>query len=188
MKWGKQYAFLLGLGLLFIKAEIKGQAINGDTIFVDSKTVVAVRFPSLPTNWYTNPPEVLYNLISLPTGFTIIAKKKNTPPAELFVLENKRIHRFIIVNTKPPVGFSRITDYDFSTVKKIKERVMQMEDSDKKYLNAIAMADKLYNEEKYEEAKIFYTAALNMYKRPWPKDQISKINKQLKKTKRKKKN
>ncbi len=186
MKWGKQYAVLLGFGLLFIKSEIKAQAINGDTIFVDSKTVVAVRFPSLPSNWYTNPPEVPYNLISLPTGFTIIAKKKNTPSAELFVIENKRTHRFIIVNQKPPVGYSRITDYDFSTVKKIKERVMQMEDSDKKYLNAIAAADKLYNEQKYEEAKIFYTAALDMYKRPWPKDQISKINKQLKKQKRKK--
>ena len=186
MKRVKQYAFLLSLVLLFIKCEIKAQAINGDTILVDSKTVVAVRFPSLPTNFYTNPPDAPYNLVSLPTGFTIIAKKKNTPAAELFVIENKRTHRFIIVNKKPADGYSRITDYDFSTVKKLKERIMQMEDRDKKYLDAIAAADKLYNEEKYEEAKTFYTAALDMYKRPWPKDQISKINKKLKKQKRKK--
>lgn len=186
MKRVKQYVFFLSLGLLLIQCEVRAQSINGDTILVDSKTVVAVRFPSLPTNFYTNPPDAPYNLVSLPTGFTIIAKKKNTPPAELFVIENKRTHRFIIVNKKPADGTSRITDYDFSTVKKLKERIMQMEDRDKKYLDAIAEADKLYNEEKYEEAKIFYTSALNMYKRPWPKDQISKINKQLKKQKRKK--
>jgi len=186
MKKVKLFVALLSVGLLFINYEIKAQAINGDTIFVDSKTVVAVRFPSLPTNFYTNPPDAQYNLVSLPTGFTIIAKKKNTPAAELFVIENKRTHRFIIVNKKQAGGSSRITDYDFSTVKKLKERIMQMEDRDKKYLDAIAAADKLFNEDKYEEAKIFYTAALDMYKRPWPKDQISKINKQLKKQKRKK--
>ncbi len=186
MKRVKQYVFFLSLGLLLIKCEVRAQSINGDTILVDSKTVVAVRFPSLPTNFYTNPPDAPYNLVSLPTGFTIIAKKKNTTSAELFVIENKRTHRFIIVNKKPADGTSRITDYDFSTVKKLKERIMQMEDRDKKYLDVIAEADKLYNEEKYEEAKIFYNAALNMYKRPWPKDQILKINKQLKKQKRKK--
>lgn len=187
MKRVKQYVFFLSLGLLLIKCEVRSQSINGDTILVDSKTVVAVRFPSLPTNFYTNPPDAPYNLVSLPTGFTIIAKRKSTPTAELFVIENKRTHRFIIVNQKPADGFSRITDYDFSTVKKLKERIKQMEGLDKKYSEAIATADRLYNQEKYEEAKTFYNAALDIYKRTWPKDQISKINKLLKKQKSKKK-
>jgi len=186
MKRIKQYAFFFSFGFFVYKSEIKAQAINGDTILVDSKIVVAVRFPSLPTNFYTNPPDAPYNLVSLPTGFTIIAKKKNTAPAELFVIENKRAHKFIVVNQKPPDGYSRITDYDFSTVKKLKERIQQMHDHEKKYIEAITAADRLYNEEKYEEAKKLYNTALDLNKNPWPKEQIAKINKKLKKQKHKK--
>jgi hypothetical protein len=187
MKRVKQYAVFLSLGLLLVKSEIKAQEINGDTIYVDSKSVVAVRFPSLPTNFYTNPPDASYNLVSLPTGFTIIAKKKNTDPADLFVIENKRTHKFIIVYKKQ-TGLdnnSLSSDYDFSTAKKLKERVKQMEERDKKYSAAIAAADKLFIDQDYENAKISYTIALALLNRPWPKEQISKINKLLKKAKRK---
>lgn len=186
MKSVKQYAVFLILGLLLVKSEIKAQEINGDTIYVDVKSVVAVRFPSLPTNFYTNPPDAPYNLVSLPTGFTIIARKKNTNPAELFVIENKRTHKFIIVYKKnSAAGVAKITDYDFSTVKKLKERVKQIEEWDKRYTDAIAAADKLYTQQDYENAKIYYNTALGILNRPWPKEQIAKINKQLKKTKRK---
>jgi hypothetical protein len=186
MKWVKQYAVFLSLGLPFIQSQIKAQAINGDTIYVDAKTVVAVRFPSLPTNYYINPPDAPYNTITLPTGFTIIAKKKNTEPADLFVIENKRTHKFIIVYKKQTdLNNPKQSDYDFTTVKKIKERVKQLEERDKKYNAAIATADKLYNEADYENAKIFYTTALGLLDKPWPKEQIKKINKQLKKAKRK---
>jgi len=189
MKLVKQYAFFLSLGLLFIKSEIKAQVIDGDTIYVGAKTVVAVRFPSLPTNFYTNPPDAPYNLISLPTGFTIIAKKKNTPPAELFVIENKRSHRFIIFNKKhSDEDDIKNSDYDFSSVKKLKERVKQLEEREKRYNEAIAQADKLYSAQDYDNAKVYYNTALGLLNRPWPKDQISKINKQLKKAKRKKRN
>ncbi len=187
MKWVKQYAGLfLCLGLLILNVEIIAQNINGDTIYVDAKTVVAVRFPSLPSNFYTNPPDAPYNLITLPTGFTIIAKKKQTDPAELFVIENKRTHKFIIVNKKEVAGANpKNTDYDFSTVKKLKERVKKLEDRDKKYNEAVATADKYYNQEDYENAKIYYTTAVDLLNRPWPKEQLTKINKLLKKKKRK---
>ena len=184
MKLVKQYAVFLSLGLLLVKSEIKAQEINGDSIYVDSKSVVAVRFPSLPTNFYTNPPDAPYNLVTLPTGFTIIAKKKNTDPVDLFVIENKRTHKFIIVYKKSSgADVAKVTDYDFSSVKKIKERIRQIEDRDKKYNEAIAAADKFYNESDYENAKISYKTALSILNRPWPKDQIAKINKQLKKSK-----
>jgi hypothetical protein len=167
-------------------AEVKAQSINGDTIYVDSKTVVAVRFPSLPTNFYTNPPDAPYNLVSLPTGFTIIAKKKNTDPADLIVIENKRTHKFVIAYRKPSDNnIAQASDYDFSTTKKLKERVKQMEDRDKKYDEAIAAADKFFNEQNYENAKISYSIALGLLNKPWPKEQIAKINKLLKKGKRK---
>ncbi|MBK8786670.1 MAG: hypothetical protein IPN43_09320 [Chitinophagaceae bacterium] len=132
MKRVKQYVVFLSLGLLLVRSEIKAQEINGDTIYVDAKTIVAVRFPALPTNFYTNPPDAHYNLISLPTGFTIIAKKKNTPPAELFVIENKRTHRFIIFNKKTNTeDVIKNSDYDFSSIKKLKERVKQLEEREK---------------------------------------------------------
>jgi hypothetical protein len=186
MKRFKQYAVFLSLGLLLVKSEIKAQEINGDTIYVGAKTVVAVRFPSLPTNFYTNPPDAPYNLISLPTGFTIIAKKRNTDPADLFVIENKRTHKFIIAFKKQTdLTSPNDSDYDFSTVKKIKERIKQIEEKDKKYSETIAAADKLYNEQDYVNAKILYTTALGILNRAWPKEQILKINKQLKKLKRK---
>lgn len=186
MKRVKQFAFFLILGLLFIKSDVKAQEINGDTIYVDAKTVVAVRFPSLPSNFYTNPPDAPYNLISLPTGFTVIAKKKNTPPADLFVIENKRTHKFIIFYKKFADGdVPKDSDYDFSSVKKLKEKVKQMEEQNKKYIEAIVAADKLYDEGDYENAKIFYTTALSISDQPWPKSQISKVNKQLKKARRK---
>ena len=189
MKSVKQYAVFLSMLFLFTKSEVKAQAINGDTIYVDAKTVVAVRFPSLPTNFYTNPPDAPYNLISLPTGFTIIAKKKNTNPADLFVIENKRTHKFIIVYKKSSnADVAKVSDYDFSSVKKLKERVKQMEERDKKYTEAIAAADKLYNQQDYENAKMYYNTALSLLNRPWPKEQLTKINKLLKKVKHKKNN
>lgn len=189
MKRVKQYVIFSILGLSFIKSEIKAQDINGDTIYVDAKTVVAVRFPALPTNFYTNPPDAPYNLISLPTGFTIIAKKKNTPPAELFVVENKRTHRFIIFNKKHNSEDDiKNSDYDFSSIKKLKERVKQLEEREKRYNEAIAEADKLYKAEDYDNAKVYYSTALAFLNRSWPKEQILKINKQAKKAKRKKRN
>jgi hypothetical protein len=186
MKCVKQYAvFLSILSLLFLKSEVKAQEINGDTIYVDSKFVVAVRFPSLPSDFILNPQDAPYNLISLRTGFTIIAKKKNAIPASLMVVENKRTHNFILVYKKPFDDDNiKVTDYDFTTVKKLKERVKQLEEREKKYNEAIAAADKLYQANDYENAKTFYTTALGLLNRPWPKEQIKNINKQLKKSKR----
>jgi hypothetical protein len=186
MKWVKRYTFSFWIVLLFLNFEIKAQSINGDTIYVDSKTVVAVRFPDLPSNFYTNPPDAPYNLISLPTGFTIIAKKRNTPPAILTVIENKRTHTFIIAGKKRSDNSTITeTDYDFSSVKKLKERVKQLEERENKYNEAIAAADKLYQNEDFENAKLLYAQALGLLNKPWPKEQIHKINKRLKKIKRK---
>ncbi len=186
MKWVKEYLVFLVFMLLLINLEIKAQSINGDTIYVDAKTVVAVRFPSLPSNFYTNPPDAPYNLISLPTGFTVIAKKKNTAPASLVVIENKRTHNFIIAYKKQDdKGSASEMDYDFSTVKKLKEREKKIEEREKKYNEVIAAADKLYQNEDLENSKLLYIQALGILNKPWPKEQIQKINKQLKKLKRK---
>jgi carboxylesterase type B len=185
MKRFKLSAFFLTTLLLVITDKTIGQEINGDTIYVDSKTVVAVRFPSLPSNFYTNPPDASYNFISLPTGFTIIARKKNTAQATLTVIENKRTHNFIIVYKKPvDNGIAKVADYDFSTTKKLKERVKQLEERQKKYDDAIKAADKSYQDEDFENAKISYEQALVFLNKAYPKEQLLKIKKQLKKKKR----
>jgi hypothetical protein len=187
MKRFKQYVGLLSILLLVIANETNGQEINGDTIYVDSKTVVALRFPSLPSNFYTNPPDAPYNFISLPTGFTVIARKKNTALATLTVIENKRTHNFILTYKKPNAnGTPMVTDYDFSSTKKLKERVKQLEEREKKYGELVKTADKYFQDEDFENAKIAYNDALNLLNKPWPQEQLVKIKKLLKKKKRKK--
>ena len=172
--------------LLLINNCTKAQSINGDTIYVDSKTVVAVRFPSLPSTFYTNPADAPYNLITLPTGFTIIAKKKNTAPATLTVTEGKRTHNFVIFYKKDldHTNLSE-TDYDFSTVKKLKQHVKEREEREKKYNEMVESADKLFEQQDYENAKVSYSQALLILSRPWPADQLKKITKLSKKVKKK---
>ena len=172
--------------LLLINNCAKSQSINGDTIFVDAKTLVAVRFPSLPTSFYTNPADAPYNLITLPTGFTIIAKKKNTAPATLTVTEGKRTHNFVIFYKKRlEQSYLSETDYDFSSVKKLKEHVKEQEEREKRYNEMIESADKSFKKEDYENAKLSYSQALLILHRPWPVDQLKKIKKISRKAKRK---
>jgi hypothetical protein len=184
MKYIKPCLFLCTLLLICIN--VKAQSINGDTIYVDAKAEIAVRFPSMPSNFYTIPANAPYNIKTLSTGFTIIAKKKNTPPVPLFVTESKRTHNFILV-FKKNIDYTNVkeTDYDFSTTKKLKERVKQLETREKKYEETIEAADKLFKNEDYIIAKQFYAQALGLLNKEWPKEQIAKINKLLKKQKRK---
>ena len=187
MKCINPYFIFFTLLVLFINLNVKAQSINGDTIYVDAKAEIAVRFPSMPSSFYTIPADAPYNIKTLPTGFTIIAKKKNAAPTPLFVTESKRTHNFILV-FKKNIDYTNLkeTDYDYSTVKKLKERVKQQEDREKKYNETIKSADKLFQTEDYIIAKELYSQALGLLNKPWPKEQIEKINKLLKKKKQKK--
>jgi hypothetical protein len=187
MKRIKQYAYFLPVFLAFIQASVKAQSINGDTIYVDSKAEIRLEFPSKQTDFYLIPSDAPYNLKTLSKGFTIIAKKKNTAPAQLSVIENKRTHRLTIAYKKN-INYDdpKETYYDYSTLKKLKERVKELEEREKKYNDLISNADKLMQTEDYINAKLFYTQALGLLNRPWPTEQIKKINKLIKKEKKKK--
>ena len=175
----KRYLFFFSICLI-LQGEAKGQEIKGDTIYVDATAEIALRFPSMPTSRYTIPADAPYNFTSLGNGFTIKAKKKNTKSVPLFVTEDKRTHRFFIVYKKN-IDYNNLkeTEYDYSTVKKLKEHVKQVEDKEKHYNEAIAAADKAFEGKDYVSAKEHYTKALAIFNRAWPKDQLKKCNKKI---------
>lgn len=167
----------------------KAQEINGDTIYVDATAEIAIRFPSLPTNRNVTPEHAPYNLKTLGNGFTIIAKEKNTKPAYLTVIEDKRTHHFILVYKKN-IDYSnlKLMDYDYSTLKKLKEHVKQQDDKEKEYASTMQAAEKAMESKDYEKAKMLYEQAIGLFKRSEPKDQLKKLAKLIKKEKRKQKN
>jgi hypothetical protein len=182
----KPNVFFLLFLLLLTDVCSKAQSINGDTIYVDARAEIAVRFPSMPSFFYTVPSDAPYNLKTLGTGFTIIAKKKNTATATLVVTEGKRTHHFYIAYKKN-IDYNNLkeTDYDYSTTKKLKDHVKLLENKERYYNEAIKAADRFFQNEDLENAKIFYNQARDYLDKPWPNEQIKKINKQLKKKKRK---
>ena len=98
----------------------------------------------------------------------------------------KRTHNFVIFYKKDldHTNLSE-TDYDFSSVKKLKQHIKEREEREKKYNEMVESADKLFNQEDYENAKYSYTQALLILNRPWPADQLKKITKLAKKVKKK---
>jgi hypothetical protein len=179
----KRYIFFFSLTFLLAGYKANAQEINGDTIYVDEKAEVAIKFPSMPTDRYTVPTDAPYNFITLGEGFTIKAKKKNTKPATLFVIEGKRTHRFFIV-FKKNIDYNNLSEieYDYSTTKKLKDHIKQVEEKEKKYMDAITAADKFYLEKDYVNAKSQYSIALDIFNRPWPKDQLKKCNKKIRRS------
>jgi len=62
-------------------------------------------------------------------------------------------------------------------IKAEKERKeKEQKELENKYNTAIANADKLFNNQKYNEAKIAYKNASGIIKKPWPTEQIKKID------------
>lgn len=180
----KMYAFLFIL--FYFQVNSKAQSINGDTIYVDSGGEISINFPTNPTYWKVNPDQAPYNLKSFGSGFTIIAKQKNTKPAFLEVIEDKRTHHFIIVYKKN-INYSNLseTNYDYSNLTKLKDHVKQKEELERNYKITVDAADKAFQDKDYENAKVLYEQALGMQNRPEIKDQLKKVKKLIRKHGRK---
>lgn len=177
-------SYLAGF-LLLMGATVSGQTINGDTIYVDATAEIALKFPSKLTDFYTIPNDAPYNLKSLGNGFTISAKKKNTKTAPLFVTEDKRTHQFFLVYKKD-INYNDLkeTNYDYSTLKKLKDHIREQDEIEKKYNDLIKTADVSFNTADFINAKALYTQALALRNRPWPREQIKKANKHIPKRSR----
>ena len=101
--------------------------ISGDTVYVNDVVEVRIRFPSLPSSFYTAPTNAPYNFKTIGKGFTITAKMNNTKPATLFVTEGNRNHRFVLVYRKN-IDYNNedAIDRDYSSKKKLKNHVKEM--------------------------------------------------------------
>jgi valyl-tRNA synthetase len=62
---------------------------------------------------------------------------------------------------------------------KIEKRERENQELENKYNTTIQAADKLFQAEDYKAAQAEYVRAKNFIKRPWPEEQIIKINKIL---------
>lgn len=175
----KKYFTPVFIFLFFLAADVHAQSINGDTIYVNSKIEVAVRFPAMPSSFYTNPVDAPYNIKTLGNGFTITAKTKNSLPASLTVTEGKRTHLFFL-QYKKNIDFrnTRETDLDYSTTQKLGDHVKQVaasRDLEKKYAAFKASSNNNIEQKKYKEAQDDCSQMLNLK----PDDAYAK--KQLKK-------
>ena len=184
MKLFNKYPFFLTLLITGISTQAKAQAINGDTIYVNTQVEVAVRFPTMPSNFYTNPIDAPYNFKTLSNGFTISAKSKKAKPSPLFVTEGKRVHHFLLMYKKD-INYNNLaeTDLDYSTVKKLEEHIGQKsaeQEINNKYITVIAEAKANLDQKKYVAAKDGYTQALLLKPNdPLAKKQLEKATKLL---------
>ena len=101
-----------------------------DTIYVNEKLSISVRFPNIPSHWYWNPEQPPYDIESIPnSGFTVGSRTKFTPAAHLYVTVVKRSLHFLVMYKKN-IDYEDYTqtDYDFTSLKKIDDRIKQREE------------------------------------------------------------
>ena len=112
----------------FITNNIGGQVISGDTVFVNAEAEVAIKLPSRPSDFYTNPKTAPYDIKSLSSGLTIMSKTENTNSATLFVTEGGRSHSFVLV-FKKDINYDNLSElvFDYSTIKKLEQHVKDVE-------------------------------------------------------------
>jgi hypothetical protein len=127
MSHNKLIFFLLIFLFGIYNHSIQGQAlnINGDTIFLNTKTEIQLVFPTLPTNFKTVPLNTQYRIWDSPTGINLIAQSENHNPATLLVSEAKRIHHFILIFKKNIRPAELKTFYDYSTEKKLAQHISE---------------------------------------------------------------
>jgi hypothetical protein len=151
--------------------------INGDTIFVNTKSEVQLIFPSLPTRFITIPDSNQYRIRDTRTGINIAAKSADYHPVTLFITEALRSHRFILMFKND--NAVRLL-YDYSTEKKLAQHINETSSSNfvesakpenkkskrggvvdniSNYYSMLEQGDKYVLLEKYQEAKLSYDKA-----------------------------
>ncbi|MEO6718944.1 MAG: hypothetical protein ABIN67_01220 [Ferruginibacter sp.] len=119
---------LFSIITFFIANKAGAQVITGDTIFVNAEAEVAIKLPSRPSDFYTNPKTAPYDIKSLSSGLTIMSKTENSKSAALFVTEGGRSHSFVIV-FKKDINYDNLAElvFDYSTVKRLEQHVKDSE-------------------------------------------------------------
>jgi hypothetical protein len=126
MRRNRNIQFIFSLVFCFFVIKARSQSgIVGDTIFVNAEAEIGVRFPKLLTDFRTAPDNAPYFVKGLNNSLTVIAKDENTATSILLVTEGGRQHKFLLV-FKKDIDYNTSLDYDYSTVKKIDQRIKQM--------------------------------------------------------------
>ena len=129
MSYKNSLAFLIIFLIGIYNQNVNAQSLNitGDTIFVNAEAEIQVNFPAIPNRFSTLPNNAPYDIKSVGTGVTIIARTENAKPATLLVSESGRNHRFLLV-FKKDIDYNNDAAlfYDYSTVKKIDQRIKEI--------------------------------------------------------------
>jgi tetratricopeptide (TPR) repeat protein len=123
------------LSVLFItvvavsKTEAQSSEINGDTIYVTTEFEVSVKFPSDNIIARFTDPSAPFIWTSVGQSLLIRAKSDNSKCSILVVDEGKRHHNFFVCYKKD-LSADRLDQvlFDRSTVKKLQQRVKEIED------------------------------------------------------------
>jgi hypothetical protein len=137
-KWMRSLLFLCSFILLHERSE--AQNIRGDTIHVDTKSVVAIVFPSSPTKAELSAMDGSYEVNGIgKKSLSIIAKKNEAKDQTLEVTEGKRNHLFVLAYKDG----SPARSVDWSNIKKLKAHV---EENKRNASKVLLEADALYKQ------------------------------------------
>jgi len=166
---------------------VKGQSITGDTLFINNKVEISVRFPSTISTFTINPLDAQVNRRSMDNTLYLNAKSNQMESASLSLAEGGRNHQFYLVYKKNiPISNPDALNIDYSTTAKIEDRNRQKAAADAvvnnkfRFLSLTAAAKQYVGQKKYKEAKDSYEQALLLKPNdPGVVKELKKVNKLL---------
>jgi len=166
------------------QGQVDGQSITGDTLYINNKVEISVRFPASIENFSFNPMDAPLNIRSQNNVIYLSAKVNRMESAGLSVIEGGRNHQFFLL-FKKNINISNIAEYnlDYSTTSKIEERNRQksaVSNNKFRFLTLTAAAKQFVDQKKYKEAKDSYEQALQIKPGdPVVVKELKKVNKLL---------
>lgn len=164
-----------------------GQSITGDTLFINNKVEISVRFPSTISTFTINPLDAQVNRRSMDNTVYLNAKSNKMESASLSLAEGGRNHQFYLVYKKNiPISNPDALNIDYSTTAKIEDRNRQkaaaaaVANSKFEFLILTSAAKQYVSQKKYKEAKDSYEQALLLKPNdPSVVKELKKVNKLL---------
>ena len=163
------YKLFLTLILILpvLQRTVNGQSITGDTLFINNKVEISVRFPSSIQSFTVNPLDAQVNSRSMANTIYLNAKSNKMESASLTVAEGNRNHQFYLVYKKNiSINNPGELSVDFSTTAKIDDRNRQktamaaVANNTFRFLSLTVAAKQFTDQKKYKEAKDSYEQAL----------------------------
>jgi tetratricopeptide (TPR) repeat protein len=162
----KKIIVLLVFFLSMTSLRLTAQNINGFKIQVSADTTTSLTFNSKVVSWQFEEENgfLVYDVsLTDDNKMRIIAKQATVEILHLNITEGKRKHKFVLLYKE---GVDNLqTSHDYSDLKKLEEFVKNGTEEkmpDQKLLALITEADKAFQSEQYDVAKVKYEQALQM--------------------------